>query len=281
VFNLSVIRSLLRKVNFKGKGRLVKLIFPRPFVGVIPYKDSLIEVNTENLIDWSIYWFGGYEDDINWVIPYFVKDDSTCIDVGANIGVYSIMLARMARKVVAVEPHPEFREHLSRNISINGFKNVDVHSCAISLKKGIATLYSPNQSMKNKTATLKNVTPYIPEQSIEISVELKTLDSLCENEHDVGFIKIDCDWYDAEIILSGGATIRKHRPVILFEDLGSFPEGWDKSDDVESTYVQAYEMLESLGYRLFKVLDHSLVSEKRKRGVLQNMLALPSGFYGS
>ena len=90
---MNVIKKILRKVNFKGKGRLVKLLYPKPFKGVIPYKEALIEVNTTNMIDWNIYWFGGYEDDINWVLPYFVNQESTCIDIGANIGVYTLLLA--------------------------------------------------------------------------------------------------------------------------------------------------------------------------------------------
>lgn len=272
---MNAIRSLLRKTNFKGKGRLVKLLFPKPFVGVIPYKEALIEVNTNNMIEWNIYWFGGYEDEINWVLPFFVDQESTCIDIGANIGVYSVLLACIARKVISIEPHPEFVEHLNRNININGFNNVEVHNCAVSTKSGSATLYAPNSLMANKIATLKNVTPYISEQSVQIKVKVKTLDSICASESKVDFIKIDCDWYDADIILSGINTIRKHRPVILFEDLGSFPENWDKSEDVHQVYLEVYEMLEGLGYQIFKVLDHSLIKEERKLGVIQNMLAIP------
>jgi FkbM family methyltransferase len=273
--DMNAIRNLLRKINFKGKGRLVKLLFPKPFIGVIPYKQALIEVNTNNMIEWSIYWFGGYEDEINWVLPFFVDQDSTCIDIGANIGVYSVLLARTARRVISIEPHPEFADHLRRNINLNRFNNVELYSCAVSTKSGSATLYAPNSSMANKTATLKNVTPYIPEQSVQIQVKMRTLDSICESEPKVDFIKIDCDWYDADIILSGIDTIRKHRPVILFEDLGSFPENWDKSEDVHQVYLDAYEMLEGLGYQIFKVLDHSLIKEERKLGMIQNMLAIP------
>jgi FkbM family methyltransferase len=186
-----------------------------------------------------------------------------------------VLFATMARKVISIEPHPDFFDHLNRNIKINGFKNVEVHNCAVSTKSGSATLYAPNSSMANKTATLKNVTAYIPEQSVQIQVEMKSLDSLCSSEPKVDFIKIDCDWYDADIILSGIETIRKHKPVILFEDLGSFPEGWDKSEDVHNVYLEAYEMLEGLGYQIFKVLDNSLIREGRKLGVIQNMLAFP------
>lgn len=272
---MSVIRKLLRKINFKGKGRLVKLLFPSPFVGVIPYKGFLIEVNTNNMIEWNIYWFGGYEDDINWILPFFVRKDSICVDVGANIGVYTILLAGVAQKVISIEPHPEFNSHLKRNIQINGFENVEVHTCAVSTKLGSATLYAPNQSMSNKTATLKNVTPYIPEQSVKIEVEIKPLDLVCANQSRIDFIKIDCDWYDADIILSGFEIIKKHRPVILFEDLGSFPDSWNKLDDVHQDYLAAYKMLEELGYKVFKVLDHSLVNEGRRLGSIQNMLAIP------
>ena len=64
-------------------------------------------------------------------------------------------------------------------------------------------------------------------------------------------------------------------PVILFEDLGDYPKGWDKSDDVKSEYDEAYDFLKKLGYRIYKVLDNELVNEERELGVIQNMLAIP------
>lgn len=274
---MKFIKNLLRKINFKGKGRLVKIIFPKPFVGLVPYRDSLIWIDTSNMIDWNIYWFGGYEDDINWVLPFFVKNNSTCIDIGANLGVYTLLLAKSANKVISIEPHPEFREHLNRNIEINLLKNVLVHGFAVARKPGYATLYAPDKFTSNKTATLKNIKEYFPQQSEEIQVELKTLDSICENESQIDFIKIDCDWADADIILSGSEIIRKHKPVILFEDLGSFPLNWNKSEDVHDDYIEAYKMLKELGYKIFKVENHKLLDEERRLGVVQNMLAIPCG----
>ena len=56
-------------------------------------------MNTANWIEWSIYWFRGYEDEINWVLPYF-------------------------------------RKHLMNNIQLNGFDDVEVLSWAISTMPG-------------------------------------------------------------------------------------------------------------------------------------------------
>jgi FkbM family methyltransferase len=270
-----ILEKILRIVNFKGKGRLVKIIFPNPIRRVIPYKKSLIFIDTSQMIGWCIYWLGGYENEISWLLPHFVKQDSVCVDVGANIGAYTILMASQSKKVISIEPHPDFRSELIDNISINRFDNVEVVACAVSRRSGGATLYGPNHGESNKTATMKNLMAVQPQNSVEIEVQMRSLDSICENCERVDFIKIDCDWYDADVILSGKNTIIKHRPTLLFEDLGSFPDAWDKSGDVDQEYLDAYFFLSSIGYKIYKVKDHYLIDEGRSHGEIQNMLAIP------
>jgi len=273
---INFLTHILRKYNFKGKGRLIKIFFSRnPFYGVIPYKKSLIYVDTSELIGWCIYWLDGYENEINWILPYYVKKNSVCIDVGANVGSYTVLLAEASSKVIAIEPHPNFRSSLERNVAINYFDNVKILDCAVSKDTTTAILYAPNEDMNNKTATLKNVSKYIPDQNVEITVNTIPLDIICKKEKKIDFIKIDCDWFDANVILSGKTIIEKHLPVILFEDLGDYPNAWDKADDVKIEYEEAYDFLEKLGYKIYKVLDQKLVNEQRELGVIQNMLAIP------
>ena len=276
-----IIENFLRTHNFRGKGRIVNALFRSKFRGVIEYKQSLIYVDTSELIGWYLYWGGGYENEINWVLPHFISAESVCIDVGANIGSYSVIMAPICKKLISIEPHPSFRESLARNIALNQFENVQILDFAISRAEGFATLYGPREDSSNKTATLKNLTEYQPQNSVEIPVQLVTLDSICKNEAKIDFIKIDCDWHDAEIILSAKETIKKHQPIILFEDLGSFPPQWDKKDDVHAEYEEAYKFLHSSGYSIYKVEQNKLLPESRELGVLQNMLAIPEKFKSS
>ena len=67
---------------------------------------------------------GRYEEDNLAVLLSFVKDDSIFLDIGANLGFFSLQVARRVQKygkVHAFEPHPRLAELLYRNAYINGF----------------------------------------------------------------------------------------------------------------------------------------------------------------
>ena len=64
------------------------------------------------------------------------------VDIGANIGYYSLVLAESgARKVVAIEPHPEAIERLEFNVEINNFSDkIKILPCAVG-ESGVGTLH--------------------------------------------------------------------------------------------------------------------------------------------
>ncbi|MBI4677563.1 MAG: FkbM family methyltransferase [Elusimicrobia bacterium] len=72
-----------------------------------------------------------------------VKPGMTCLDIGANIGVYTLYLARLvgrSGRVVAFEPEPENFEMLERNVARNGYAQVECVRKAVSDRTGAADL---------------------------------------------------------------------------------------------------------------------------------------------
>jgi len=65
-----------------------------------------------------------------------VPRNSTVIDVGANIGLSTILLARMTERVIAFEPSPPNVAFLRRNLERNGITNVDIRAVAASSEPG-------------------------------------------------------------------------------------------------------------------------------------------------
>lgn len=233
--------QLLRKINFRGKNRLVKFLYPNKLECVIPYSKSKMFVDTSEHICWNVYWNGGYEKEATWVLDKYVNDKSVCLDVGANIGIYTILLAEKAQKVIAIEPHPVFFERLKQNMGLNGF-DVELKNIGLSSKEGEGILYSPPEDMDNKSASMFDVNPELTEK---ITVKVDTLDSLSIEKLD--FIKIDTDGSDADVILGGEETISKLKPTILFEYM--------KLDIVIDSYNKAIKFLEGLGYKISIVED--------------------------
>lgn len=229
--------------------------------------DLLIEIDTNELICWNIYWFGGYEDKVTWVINKFIKKDDVVIDLGANIGVWTLLFSNRCAMVHAVEPHPEFRRRLISNLNLNRLKNVYVHEFAVSrIEEGVATLYAPPPEMQNKSASMLDLNR---ELTVRIDVPVKSMDNAFRGIDRLDFIKIDCDGSDADIILSGASLIEKHRPVIIFEDLGGYHDEMGDSSLIESVdkaYDDAFNFLKKNGYRFFRVLDRRLQETNRVRG---------------
>ena len=76
---------------------------------------------------------GNVTDSVLLAIRPFVGDDAVCLDVGANIGLYSLALASVASrgKVYAFEPSPATFDYLRRNVEDNGLANVESFKLAV------------------------------------------------------------------------------------------------------------------------------------------------------
>jgi FkbM family methyltransferase len=78
---------------------------------------------------------GVYEEFETAVISSRVKTGDTVLDIGANIGYYTLLLARLVGKtgkVIAFEPEPENFTLLQKNVQVNGYQNVITVNAALS-----------------------------------------------------------------------------------------------------------------------------------------------------
>ena len=68
--------------------------------------------------------FGSFEPELTSLLDHFSDIDGDIVNIGANVGFYSVFFARTfpnAHKVIAIEPNPEAFEMLKANIALNGF----------------------------------------------------------------------------------------------------------------------------------------------------------------
>jgi FkbM family methyltransferase len=78
------------------------------------------------------------------LLKEIVRDGFTFLDVGANVGVYSLFVASLAgprSRIIAVEPQPEIFDRLVYNISENPFGTIKAIACAVADKPGELTLF--------------------------------------------------------------------------------------------------------------------------------------------
>lgn len=144
-------------------------------------------------------------------LPQMVPAGRNAIDVGANKGVYSHLLARLCPQVEAFEPSPKIYRLLTGYLP----RNVTPHQVALSDRAGTAELIVPlhTSGYSNQTASLN------PRKRSKgagiVAVTQRTLDSY--GFANVGFIKIDVEGFEEAVLAGAKDTIARERPVLQIE----------------------------------------------------------------
>ena len=135
------------------------------------------------------------------------------IDVGANYGIYSYALSKLYLRVVAFEPNPKAAQLLQ---SWNSPK-VDLVQTALSSRAGSSILYVPlnNGFEVSGWGSLDRDNCPGAVDFAKLEVHLRTLDSF--ELSDVGFIKIDVEGHELQVLQGAAETIARCKPNLLVE----------------------------------------------------------------
>lgn len=139
-------------------------------------------------------------------IPH-IRQFRHAVDIGANCGIWTRVMARCFPLVTAFEPNPEAVECFWLN-------NIEGHDdrSRIVLYEGALGAESGRLRLDTKLRS-SGFTRADPEGDFE--VEVRTLDSL--NLRDVDFIKIDVEGFEHPVVKGAVETIRKYRPLLIVE----------------------------------------------------------------
>lgn len=132
------------------------------------------------------------------------------VDVGANHGVYAVVMARHAPRVLAVEPNPRLARLLRRGLPAN----CTVLACALSDAPGTAELRVPLVD-GHEDSYLASLDGQTAGPSRLYRVELRTLDD-CVREP-VGLLKIDVEGHEIAVLRGAGRVLREDGPNLLIE----------------------------------------------------------------
>lgn len=141
-----------------------------------------------------------------------VPRNSTVIDVGANIGLSTILLARMTERVIAFEPSPPNVAFLRRNLERNGITNVEIHAAAVSSEPGTLRFHVAQFGAGSHVVAAGHVSgSTIP----TVDVPAVTLDG--SNLPPVTFIKIDAEGHEPDVLAGARRLLARDRPLIYTE----------------------------------------------------------------
>lgn len=190
-----------------------------------------------------------YEEYETGLFMELLKPGMTVVDIGANVGHYSLIAARMvgdSGRVFSFEPDPHNFDLLSRNIELNGFTNVTALNMAVSEKKGSLTLHLDKYNLGGHSLSAGNV--LIDDGTVD--VDTVSLDEYFENEAGewVDVIKMDTQGAEGLIVEGAWRVLKDADPVLLME---LWPYGLRNAGYDPATLVAN---LERLGFS-FKVIS--------------------------
>ena len=167
---------------------------------------------------------------IGQTTPYLNKFKNT-LDIGAATGMYSSHFAEHSKSVICFEAVPPVYEQLEKIKQKHN--NVITHNLAVSNEVGLLDFYVDDKRLSN--SSFQNLV-----EGQKIQVETTTIDSL--KLIDVGFMKIDVEGVELDVLVGANDTIEEYKPtcmVEVYEKFNKYP--------VETTF----EFFFTRGYRCF------------------------------
>jgi len=172
---------------------------------------------------------GIWEPHIMNLMAKVVRSDSICLDIGANIGALTLILADLAHKGVvhSFEPSSINSRFLARNIRQNGLRNTYVHAIGLGSVPGrseFTTLIGMegcsfvNPVGQQVDQVVASAWGSGVEQKTE-SVTIETLDGWMAKQKPrrVDFVKMDVEGSELAVLDGGRETFSRHRPKMIIE----------------------------------------------------------------
>ena len=200
----------------------------------------------------AIFYYGcpGEANLTNFFIN-FLKERDVFIDIGAHLGFYSLLVARLVGeqgKVYSFEPTPRTFEFLKKNVST--VLNVIINQVAVlDEEKSISFIdYGPRYSAFNTYQERKSKDLNFLQKSKKIiNVKTITLDKYCqENDIQPTFIKIDAEGAEHPILQGMSYILNSLRPFISLEVAGG--------DEWKENCQKSIQMLLGKSYRVFEII---------------------------
>jgi len=189
------------------------------------------------------------------VINHFIHENDVVFDIGANVGNWSEQALRVAphSKFYAFEPIPSIFQQLKTNLAPRG---VSVHNCALSDYTGVKTLFFYPQNSELSSLHYRPILKdMLQTEPTQIEVPTINLATFCRDNNidHIDFLKIDTAGAEVEILRSAQSLLAEQKiSFIQFEYGGCYK-------DSKTTLKEAYSLLTSCGYHIFRIIPNGLV----------------------
>ena len=180
-----------------------------------------------------------------------VQPGMVVADIGANVGLYTYLLARCVGErglVYAFEPNPALFASLETNCRTNEVGNVRLHNVALGARDDTLTLTRARFNSGDNRLSRREASP----ASGGVSVPVRPLDALLEGRP-LDFVKIDVQGWELEVFKGMRGQLAGSRPLRIYFEFwpaGLRPAGCDPAE--------LLAFLGQHGFRLYRTENHTL-----------------------
>jgi FkbM family methyltransferase len=154
---------------------------------------------------------------------HFLRDSDLFIDIGANIGSYSMLAsAEVGAQTIAVEPIPQTYTYLLQNIAVN-----DIHQKVTALNMGLGS----EKATLKFTKALDTGNHVAGDEELDcVSVSVDTLDSVATGKSPA-LLKIDVEGFEMNVINGAVTTLQNTALKAIIIELNGSGDRYGHTDN--------------------------------------------------
>lgn len=202
-----LVQGIMQSDEFKDKYDLPRNVIARDFGGYVVY------IRPEDLDIGAVVASGvEYEPHIGKVFRQYAKLGSTVLDVGANVGVFTMLAASLvgaSGRVIAVEPLDKNLQLIYSALAQNGFKHVEVLPLAAADATGV---WAVSTTMRTSNAEVNRIDVA---KKHDLFAAVRALDSILEGLDRLDLVKIDIAGNEPVAFAGMQAALQRLQPVVV------------------------------------------------------------------
>ncbi|CAL1137541.1 unnamed protein product [Cladocopium goreaui] len=234
----------------------------------------------------AVRQLGTFDLGQSYALQTLCRSGDVVIDVGANVGGFTVPLAERVGpegEVHAFEPFRKVFQHLNANVALNGLSNVYTYNVALGTAEEKVLAYVPDLTNFNFPSAIRVLDQFGPEAAVseanlryeerQETLTVRRLDDFSFSRR-VQLIKIDVEFMELQVVLGAKSTILQNKPLIWMENEAYF------DDPPNRTFVDT--MHRDLRYVCTAVARLELFCAPGKEapngGLVQDDGLIPAGF---
>ena len=193
----------------------------------LPDNPNLSFIAAESLVLSQLYWYGeqGWEPDLLPWWRHFCSHSKGVLELGANVGYFSVQGAKAAPSVryVAVEPHPVSLEMCRANLSLNAVRNVELIGAAAVADPDASSvqLRVPSDQLATPTVAFMAGDHELPPDMVTDGAKVVEAPAVhvCTLLDGIDLLKLDVEGHEHALLTAARSQLAECRPTLIVEVL--------------------------------------------------------------